>query len=91
LNGKLCVLFDMTGFQGWEAGGLWEDVKFDFKHFSDIERLAMVGEKKWQQSLATICKPFTKATIRYFDHTEALAARTWLAEAKNPTLEPMPG
>ena len=65
-HGKLCVLFDMTGFHGWEAAALWEDIKFDIKHFADIERLAMVGEKKWQQGMATFCKPFTKATIRYF-------------------------
>jgi SpoIIAA-like len=71
----------MTGFHGWEAGALWEDVKFDIKHFADIERLAMVGDKKWQHGMAAFCKPFTKATIRYFDHAEAAEARTWLGEA----------
>ena len=80
-NGKLRVLFDMTGFHGWQAGALWEDIKFDFKHFADIERLAMVGDKKWEQGMATFCKPFTKATIRYFDLAEATEAQTWLAEA----------
>src|SRR6202142_246567 len=38
-HGKLRVLFDMTGFHGWDAGALWEDIKFDVKHFADIERL----------------------------------------------------
>ena len=79
-HGKLRVLFDMTGFHGWEAGALWEDIKFDVKHFADIERLAMVGEKKWQQGMATFCKPFTKATIQYFDHAKAANARLWLDE-----------
>ena len=41
----------------------------------------MVGEKKWQEGMATFCKPFTKATVRYFDHTDAAEARKWLAEA----------
>ena len=59
----------------------WEDIKFDSKHFADIERLAMVGEKKWQHGMATFCKPFTKATIRYFDHADAAEARKWLDEA----------
>ena len=80
-HGKLRVLFDMTGFHGWDAGALWEDIKFDIKHFADIERLAMVGDKKWQQGMATFCKPFTKATIRYFDHTDAAEARKWLDES----------
>ena len=39
----------MTGLHGWDAGALWEDIKFDIKHFADIERLAMVGEKKWHR------------------------------------------
>src|ERR1035441_2236101 len=80
-HGKLRVLFDMTAFHGWDAGALWEDIKFDIKHFADIERLAMVGEKKWQQGMATFCKPFTKATIRYFHHADAAEARKWLDEA----------
>jgi hypothetical protein len=80
-HGKLRVLFDMTGFHGWEAGAAWEDLKFGVAHFADIERLAMVGEKKWQQGMATFCKPFTKATVRYFDHPQATEARKWLVEA----------
>ena len=80
-HGKLRALFDMAGFHGWEAGAMWEDIKFDMKHFADIERLAMVGEKKWQHGMATFCKPFTKATIRYFDHADAAEARKWLVEA----------
>jgi hypothetical protein len=79
-HGKLRVLFDMTSLHGWEVGAMWEDTKFAIKHFSDIERLAMVGEKKWQQRMATFCKPFTKATVQYFDHTDAAEARKWLAE-----------
>jgi len=57
-----------------------EDIKFDMKHFADIERLAMVGDKKWQQGMAAFCKPFTKATIRYLDHAEADEARKWLSD-----------
>jgi hypothetical protein len=79
-HGKLRVLFDMTGFRGWDAGALWEDVKFDFKHFGDIERLAMVGDKKWEHAMAMFCKPFTRAAIRYFDHTDVALARQWLNE-----------
>jgi hypothetical protein len=80
-HGKLRVLFDMIGFRGWDAGALWEDIKFDIKHFADIERLAMIGDKKWQHGMATFCKPFTKATIRYFDHTDITRARKWLDES----------
>ena len=89
LHGKLRLLFDMTGFHGWEAGALWEDVKFATKHFADIERLAMVGEKKWEQGMAAFCKPFTTATIRYFDRAKALEARQWLG-GRSPDGESAP-
>lgn len=81
LHGRLRVLFDMTDFHGWEVGALWEDIKFDVKHFADIERLAMVGETKWESGMASFCKVFTKATIRYFDHVQSAEARRWLGEA----------
>ena len=44
-HGKIRVLFQMDDFHGWNATALWEDIKLDYKHFSDIERIAMVGDK----------------------------------------------
>ena len=76
----LRVLIDITGFLSLTAGALWDEIKFDFKHFSDIERLAVVGEKKWQHTMATFCKPFTQAKVRYFDVSDTAEARKWLTE-----------
>jgi fructose-bisphosphate aldolase class I len=77
-NGKLRVLFEMSNFHGWDTAALWEDVKFDVKHFADIDRLAMVGESGWQHGMAAFFKPFTKATSQYFDHSDLANARNWL-------------
>jgi hypothetical protein len=76
--GKVSILLEMHDFHGWEAGALWEDVKFDVKHFADIARLALVGESKWEKGMAEFCRPFTTAKIRYFDAKDAAAARTWI-------------
>jgi hypothetical protein len=80
-HGKVRLLLDMTDFHGWEAGALWDEIKFDIKHFADIERIAIVGDKKWEEGMATFFKPFTKATVRYFDHADATESRKWLEEA----------
>ncbi|HVC93607.1 MAG TPA: STAS/SEC14 domain-containing protein [Pirellulales bacterium] len=77
-HGKLRMLVDMHNFHGWTAGALWHDVKFDLKHFRDIERLALVGEKTWEHGMAVFCKPFSTATIRYFDRSEAEQADAWI-------------
>ena len=74
------ILKQMHDFHGWSAGALWEDLKFDVHYFRDIERLAMVGEKKWQKGMSKFCKPFTTATIRYFDRSQEDEARTWVKE-----------
>lgn len=79
-HGKIRVLFHMTDFHGWETAALWDDIKFDIKHFADIERLAMVGDKRWEQGMAVFCRPFTTATIRYFDQSQIDEARRWLSE-----------
>jgi hypothetical protein len=77
-NGKIRVLFEMADFHGWSASALWDDVKFELKHFSDIERLAMVGDRKWEQGMSVFCRPFTTAKIRYFDSANVQDARAWL-------------
>jgi hypothetical protein len=79
-HGKIRVLFEMLDFHGWEGPALWDDIKFDVKHFKDIERLAMVGDKKWEHGMALFCRPFTSAKIRYFDKAVISEARQWLAE-----------
>lgn len=80
-NGKIRILLQMHDFHGWELSALWQDIKFDVKHFGDIERLAMVGESKWEAGMATFCKPFTTAKIKYFPETQLADARTWIEAA----------
>jgi hypothetical protein len=79
-HGKIRMLVELHDFHGWTAGALWEDIKFDAKHFNNIERLAVVGETKWEKGMATFCKPFTTAKVRYFDSAKAAEAQAWLAE-----------
>jgi hypothetical protein len=77
-NGKIRVLFSMRDFHGWEPIAFWDEVKFDLKHFGDIERLAMVGDKQWEKFLGVFGRPFTAAEVRYFDESALPAARVWL-------------
>lgn len=77
-HGKVRVLVVLDDFHGWTAGALWEDIKFDIKHFKDIERLAIVGDSKWEAGMAKFCHPFTTATIKYFDKKDLVSAQTWI-------------
>jgi hypothetical protein len=76
--GKIRVLVEMHDFHGWTVSALWQDIKFDLAHFKDIERLALVGESKWEAGMAVFCKPFTTAKVRYFDTGKLEEAKAWI-------------
>ena len=80
-SGKIKILFVMHDFHGWDMGAVWEDIKFATKHCRDIEKIAMVGESKWEKWMATICKPFTLSSIKYFEAGQVAEARQWLMSA----------
>ena len=79
-HGKVRMLVRMHDFHGWTAGALWEDIKFDLKHFAHVERLALVGDERWEHGMAVFCKPFTTAAVRYFDEGRADEADAWVHE-----------
>ena len=77
-HGSVRVLFDLVGFRGWTLGALWEDTKFGFTHLHGIERIAFIGDRKWEKGLAAFCRPFTDAEVRYFDLRFCDKAKAWL-------------
>jgi hypothetical protein len=79
-HGKVRLLAQFHDFHGWDMHALWDDIKFSTKHCADVERIALVGEKTWEKWMATVCKPFTMAKIRYFDSSELDPAWKWLEE-----------
>ncbi|HKI35109.1 MAG TPA: STAS/SEC14 domain-containing protein [Gemmataceae bacterium] len=80
-QGKVRLLAVFQDFHGWDLHALWDDIKFATTHCTKIERIALVGDQKWEAWMAKVCKPFTLAKLRYFDASEIEAARAWLAEA----------
>jgi hypothetical protein len=79
--GKLRVLIVMKNFEGWDISAAWEDMKFGAKHYSSMERIAIVGDKMWEMIMAKFWSPFTKAKVHYFDKDHVTQAQQWL-EAK---------
>lgn len=81
LQGKIRVLLDMSRFHGWDAGGLWEEIKFDLQHLNEMERLAVIGDKKWQHAIAGFAEAMLPTATRYFEVTDAAQAREWVAKS----------
>ena len=75
---RLLALFE--DFHGWTIAAAWDDTKFGLKHYADLERIALVGDKTWEAWMATVCTPFTAASVKYFDTADTPAAWAWVQE-----------
>lgn len=78
-EGGIRVLIICEDFQGWAKEGDWADVSF--QHTSDpyVNKMALVGEKKWEDlALLFTGKGFREFPIEYFEPGELDKAREWL-------------
>ncbi|MEX0619070.1 MAG: STAS/SEC14 domain-containing protein [Pseudohongiellaceae bacterium] len=76
--GKTRWLIEIQDFRGWEIKAAIEDIRFDLKHFNDIEKLAIVGNRDWQRWAANLSEVFTGGEVRFFDITERTNALLWM-------------
>lgn len=79
-SGKVRMLVQCEDFHGWDLPGAWDDLKFGLRHWMHFERIAVVGEERWEHWMARLWKPFTTATVKYFPMSEAAAAWAWLLD-----------
>ena len=71
-DGKWRILVLTENFAGWERGASWDDSSFQSGQDAHIERMAIVGERRWEElGLRTF-------SIQYFDPAQVVTARAWL-------------
>lgn len=75
---KVKVLIDGTELQGWEARAAWDDFKLGLKHGNEFEKIAIYGNKKWQEVMAKMGSWFIAGETRYFENEND--ALSWLHE-----------
>ena len=79
-NNKIRWYFEMEDFEGWDLKGLYEELNFDIEHARDLEKIAMVGEKKWTEWLSDMMKPFTSAEVKHFESAQKEEALAWIKD-----------
>lgn len=75
---KVKMLMDATELDGWELRAAWDDLKLGLKHGSDFQKVAIVGNQRWQDLAAKVGSWFLPGEARSFEGRDA--ALTWLAE-----------
>jgi SpoIIAA-like len=64
-------------FHGWDLGAAWDDLRFEMTHASKLERLAMVGDKAWENWMTKIGE-FFAPEMKYFDASKVAEAERWV-------------
>jgi SpoIIAA-like len=74
------VLIDLEQFAG-EARDAWKtDLQFGKAFRRRIGRMAIVGDKRWEQLIAVFADPFYARDSRFFHTSQREAARKWVSE-----------
>jgi len=70
------LLVDMTKFKGWEFLAAWDDMKFGIKHRNAFDKMAIVGNKKWEEVSVNMMSHLMKGKSKFFKEREK--ALSWL-------------
>ena len=70
------VLIDGTELEGWELRAAWDDLKLGLKHGNEFVKIAIYGNKHWQEITAKVGAWFISGEVKYFEIEED--ARAWL-------------
>ena len=73
---KVDVLIDVTELEGWELRAAWDDFQLGLKHNNEFGKIAIYGNKNWQEIAAKVGSWFISGEIRYFD--KLTDATVWL-------------
>ncbi len=71
-------LVDLTELEGWELRAAWDDFKIGLKHGNKFRRIAIIGNKPWQEWAARVGDWFVSGESRYFSSAEEALA--WLTQ-----------
>jgi len=75
---RVKVLVDGTEMEGWELRAAWDDFKLGLKHGNEFVKIAIYGNKNWQEIAAKIGAWFISGEVKYFENEDD--ALSWLNE-----------
>jgi hypothetical protein len=80
-HGKIRLLIDASGFNGWENIAAFEKhAAFVKDHQQKIERIGVITAHEWQHWLIGAIRIFVHPEVRAFDKSHANEALQWTVE-----------
>jgi hypothetical protein len=75
---EVYLLLDMQEFGGEEVKAWLPDFNFGHRFHDKISKMAIVGDKRWEEWLTSLAKPFYAKDAKFFHPEEADKAWSWL-------------
>lgn len=75
---SLCLLLDLEAFEGESFKAWGADFKFGHDFRKKIDKMAIVGNKKWQERMTSLIDPFYAREAEFFPIDQRDAAWDWL-------------
>lgn len=79
-EGTIRLLAQLDDFHGWDMLAAVDELMLEVKHAHDFEKIAIIGDRRWEKWMAELPKLFTTARVRYFDVSEREQAWNWLED-----------
>ncbi|HKJ80240.1 MAG TPA: STAS/SEC14 domain-containing protein [Prolixibacteraceae bacterium] len=79
-HGKVKLYLYIAKIEGIDAKAFLEDVKTYFRHFNDMEKIAVVGDNDWQKFWSNLAGPFVSGKLNYFNKSETAEAQIWIRQ-----------
>jgi hypothetical protein len=81
-SGKIRIVLVIEPHGKMDAESLLLDLNFTLSYSDEIERMAIVGHKAWEETWIALFGLFSHIRIHYFDRSEVKAAWKWIRSEK---------
>ena len=75
---RIRLLVDLEGFEGWDLLAAWDDFTFGMTHWHQFEKMAIVGDRTWEETAAKAMDLLMRSEVRFFEIQNRDAAWDWI-------------
>ena len=77
-NARVLIIVE-EDFRGWVGDEVWGDMTFFIEHGDRIEKMAIVGDPKWESRMLMFSGAgFRRAPVKFFSRDRIAEAQEWL-------------
>lgn len=77
-HGRVRMLCEMGDFSRAEPAAIWQDLKFTPQYAENLEKFAVVGDKRWHEWVTKLADAAMPIESRYFEASELDQAWDWV-------------